>query len=139
MDAKEAMDVILKNSLTVQKLVELRNPRPAEPVVPPKSAEEEEEIFAGIKRNSLEYAAVQAKKRKTSFIGKRIAKHFEIEDDQGRKVMDLFFGTVKEYVEMDSWWHVEYDDGDNEDLSDSELHTHIQLYDENKSADPKRG
>jgi hypothetical protein len=63
-------------------------------------------------------------------IDKRIAKWF----DDG----NLYFGTVDKVSrqdEKDTWWHVEYDDGDQEDLDYQQILRAFKDYEENKSQD----
>jgi hypothetical protein len=95
-----------------------------------------------IQQKSRNNASIEAKKRaqkdsNTSYVGKRIAKPFEVDDDTGRTVTELFFGTVQVYRNKYSWWNVRYDDGDREDLCEKELNMYLQLYNANQSEDPK--
>lgn len=56
-----------------------------------------------------------------SFIGKKIAKDFD---------GNLYFGTVKDYddSEAPAFWHVEYDDGDEEDYNEKDLIKALKYY-----------
>lgn len=67
-----------------------------------------------------------------TYIGKRIAKWFE--DDE------LYFGTVDQVSRQDekeTWWHVVYDDGDQEEFDIKQLRRALADLEENKSSDPK--
>jgi hypothetical protein len=70
-----------------------------------------------------------------SVVGKRIAKYFEM----GIKELQLFFGTIAEYVQDDGeeWWHIVYDDDDSEDLEVDLLLKALLLYEMQKHEDPK--
>lgn len=46
-----------------------------------------------------------------------------------------FFGTVKNYT--NGFWHIDYDDGDNEDMDADELLSAIKLHREHKKEDPE--
>jgi hypothetical protein len=65
------------------------------------------------------------------YVNKRVAKWFDAE---------LFFGTVK-YIsnpeEKDTWWHITYDDDDEEDFDIRQLRKALKVYAENCSTDPK--
>ena len=73
-------------------------------------------------------AKVNLRKRREEFIrnphvkhvGKRVAKHFDVEADDGDNV---FRGKVMRVVKVDSGqaFHIQYDDGDSEDVSVGEL------------------
>jgi pantothenate kinase type III len=64
------------------------------------------------------------KKDPNHFISKRVAKYFGDE---------LFFGTVTRY--NGKYWHISYDDGDNEDMNVKELHQFLKLYTEESVKD----
>ncbi|KAG7369685.1 type III pantothenate kinase [Nitzschia inconspicua] len=69
-----------------------------------------------------------------AYLNKRIAKWFE--DDE------LYFGTIDQVSRQDekeTWWHVVYDDGDEEELEIRQLRRALQDYEINKSADVKLG
>jgi FtsZ-interacting cell division protein ZipA len=70
-----------------------------------------------------------------SFVGKRIAKYFEM----GAKELQLFFGTIAEYVQDDNeeWWHIVYDDDDSEDMEPGPLLKALLVYKKQKHEDPK--
>lgn len=143
MDAKNAAAVLESKSPAVQALVESRKPPPpkapvaaAAPPPPPEGAGGE--------------SPPPAKKRKTSeaakppppppvdpnsYVGKRLAKHFEIDSEDGGAALVPFFGVITEYVEGEKWWHVVYDDDDNEDLFEEELLECFALYEKTKSGD----
>jgi hypothetical protein len=66
------------------------------------------------------------------FLGRRIAKYFE---------RDLYFGTVdhitnEEDAGEEEWWHILYDDGDEEDLDYLQLKEALILYEEHYKEDP---
>jgi hypothetical protein len=138
-DAVEAMDALRKKSNFVRNAVEARIGSSEAPVAP--QARSNVEGLTGQKRKHTDGTKSHLKKKsisdqKPKYINRRIAKLFLV-DDEGAQVMKLFFGTVTEYLEEHSWWHVEYDDGDNEDMSSEELLPYLKLYAENKSEDPK--
>ncbi|KAL3923294.1 MAG: hypothetical protein SGILL_001733 [Bacillariaceae sp.] len=66
------------------------------------------------------------------YINQRVAKWF---DD------DLYFGTIKSISHQgeggDVWWHVLYDDDDQEDFDVRQLRKGLKDYEENQSSDPK--
>ena len=65
------------------------------------------------------------------FLNKRVAKWFE--DDE------LYFGTIDKISRQDekeTWWHVLYDDNDQEEFDIRQVRRALQDYEENKSADP---
>mmetsp|Transcript_18108 Transcript_18108/g.35197 ORF Transcript_18108/g.35197 Transcript_18108/m.35197 type:complete len:583 (+) Transcript_18108:223-1971(+) len=70
------------------------------------------------------------KSHPTELVGRRVAKHFKI--GGSRK---LFFGTVKCYYEESNSWFIEYDDGDEEDYSRSQLINYLKHYDAHKEQD----
>jgi hypothetical protein len=64
------------------------------------------------------------------FLGRRVAKFF------GK---DIFFGTIDFISSLDKgevWWHVLYDDSDQEDLDYKQLKIAILLYEQHERADP---
>jgi hypothetical protein len=139
-DAREAMNELLRKCKTIRNAVESRNERFGEQVAPAPAFANVEGLI-GQKRKHTDGNKSQSKKKsgtsqKANYIDRRIAKHFLVDDD-GAEVTKLFFGTVTEYLKEHSWWHVEYDDGDNEDLSSEELLPYLKLFAENKSEDPK--
>jgi hypothetical protein len=140
-DAEEAIEKLRKASRVIQKHIELQNTAPPKAIAPELTVENFDEKMAALKRKASTNNATAKSKRTMvdpqTYVGKKIAKHFEIEDDNGEKVMSLFVGTVTEYVEKYSWWHIVYEDGDNEDMSVNELLTHIKLYESNEAVDTK--
>jgi hypothetical protein len=65
------------------------------------------------------------------FLNKRVAKWFN--DD------DLYFGTIDAISRQDeneTWWHVLYDDDDQEDFDIRQVRRALQDYEQNKSEDP---
>jgi hypothetical protein len=69
----------------------------------------------------------------TEFINQRVAKWFEDE---------LYFGTIESISNqgdgVETWWHVLYDDDDQEDFDIRQLRKALKDYEENKSSDPKK-
>jgi hypothetical protein len=144
-DVDEAIGILRTTSPTIKSLVASQEQKRAvPPAAPTMTVDNFDEKIESLKRDSLASAkilSVSNKKAKIdpeSFIKKKIAKYFETEDEGGQKVMSLFFGTVIKYVQKTEWWHVEYEDGDNEDMSFEELAHHLKLYESNKSLDTNR-
>jgi hypothetical protein len=140
-DAEEAMDALLKKSEAIRNVIESRN-HPSDAVVVPSAVGRISDRFSGKKQklgegnkshSQMQSGVIQ----KTNYIDRRTAKFFLVEEE-GSQVMKLFFGTVTEYRKEQSWWHVEYDDGDDEDMSTEELLPCLKLYNKNKSKDPKK-
>ena len=50
---------------------------------------------------------------------------------------DIYFGSVTSYGS--GLWHVKYDDEDEEDLDEKEIHEAMDIYEENKEADGGKG
>jgi len=77
-------------------------------------------------------------------VGKRVAKHFEVEADDGD---NIYRGKVTKVVEVDGRDHefrIQYDDGDSEDVTSSELFDMFKLFSvhgekTSKKAAPARG
>ena len=69
----------------------------------------------------------------SDYINKRVAKWF---DD------DLYFGIVESISNQgeggEVWWHILYDDDDQEDFDARQLRKGLKEYEENKSSDPKK-
>jgi hypothetical protein len=67
---------------------------------------------------------------KKSYVNRRIAKLF---DNQ------VYFGTIDRFVNDDSnnnpYWHVQYDDGDDEEFYESDLGQVLELYETEKESD----
>jgi len=77
-------------------------------------------------------------------VGKRVAKHFEVEADDGD---NIYRGKVTKVVEVegrDCEFRIQYDDGDSEDVTSSELFDMFKLFalhgeKTSKKAAPARG
>ena len=138
-DVEEAIVALRKTSPTIQKIVEAQQPAPEESDAPGLTVENFDETMASLKRKHKSNAPKPNKRFAETYPERyekeRIAKFFEISGENGEKDMALFFGTVTKYVPEQKWWHVQYDDGDNEDMSVTELLTHLELYETNKSSD----
>eukprot|EP00584_Thalassiosira_punctigera_P006535 CAMPEP_0172538208 /NCGR_PEP_ID=MMETSP1067-20121228/9646_1 /TAXON_ID=265564 ORGANISM="Thalassiosira punctigera, Strain Tpunct2005C2" /NCGR_SAMPLE_ID=MMETSP1067 /ASSEMBLY_ACC=CAM_ASM_000444 /LENGTH=758 /DNA_ID=CAMNT_0013323661 /DNA_START=132 /DNA_END=2408 /DNA_ORIENTATION=+ len=67
-----------------------------------------------------------------SFVRRRIAKDFDGE---------LYFGTIMEYDDSETpvYWHVEYDDGDEEDYSKKDLIKALKYYEVKGKQDANKG
>lgn len=134
-DVEEAIAALRKVSPTIMKSLEAQQPAPKESDAPELTVENFNETMATMKRKNMasvpktnkRFAAMNPEK----YENERIAKYFDLGDSN----MALFYGTVTKYVPEEKWWHVEYDDGDNEDMSVNELITHLQLYAENRDND----
>ena len=133
-DVAETIALLLRASPTLREAESLRKPAAED-----RGAAE----LATLKRKNKSTATSSNKRIATAgpvgheMKNRRIAKYFENTDDNGDKSMSIFFGTVTQYVEEQNWWHITYDDGDNEDMSVNELTTHLLLYEENKNLDEK--
>lgn len=133
-DVAETIALLLRASPTLREAESLRKPAAED-----RGAAE----LTTLKRKNKSTATSSNKRIATAgpvgheMKNRRIAKYFENTDDNGDKSMSIFFGTVTQYVEEQNWWHITYDDGDNEDMSVNELTTHLLLYEENKNLDEK--
>jgi hypothetical protein len=134
-DVEEAIAALRKTSPTIRKIVEAQKPSPEQRDAPELTVDNFDATMASLKRKNMANAPKTNKRfaamNPESYEKERIAKYFEIDENK----MALFFGTVTKYVHEEKWWHVEYDDGDNEDMSVNELMTHLELYEANKSSD----
>jgi hypothetical protein len=105
--------------------------------------EEEEEEEQGGDEEPIEWTTNHPK------IGARVAAHFDVDDvdDSGsaskkggkrRKVKKVFCGTVKKYApesapgENDELFHIQWDDGDEEDYDVNDLKRGEELFNSNK-------
>lgn len=77
------------------------------------------------------------KKDPRAILGKRVAKYFD---------RNLFFGTVKNIVDdvvdedaNEVWWHILYDDDDEEDMDAQQVRTGLKLYIEHCEKDLRGG
>jgi len=78
-------------------------------------------------------ASKQKKTKKVdpkSYINHRLCKFF------GDNESDLFFGIIASYDEKVNFWHVDYDDGDEEEYDENDVKQGIALYERNKDLDP---
>lgn len=89
-------------------------------------------------KRSSSSAQSTAKKQKQlqpdpkSHLNRRVCKFF------GEDETDLFFGVVTSYNEKVKFWHVDYDDGDEEEFDLDDVNKGIDLYARNKDLDPNR-
>jgi hypothetical protein len=138
-DVEEAIAAFRKLSPTIRKLVEAQETALEQSDAMELTVENFDETMASYKRKNIASAPKRSKRYATmnpeKYEKERIAKYFDIGGENGETNMVLFFGTVTQYVEEEKWWHVEYDDGDNEDMSANELMTHLELYEANKTSD----
>lgn len=83
------------------------------------------------------------KKAKTagSYIGERVAKVFDLEDETGQPFQEIYFGNIDRYVSAadveNPLWHVQYDDDDEEEFDEKDVKASIKLYAKEKKNDPK--
>lgn len=86
------------------------------------------------KRASSSSSTPKQKKPKTTdpktYINRRLCKFF------GEDESDLFFGIVASYDEKVNFWHIDYDDGDEEEYDENDVKKGIELYQRNKDLDP---
>lgn len=86
------------------------------------------------KRSSSQSSTPKSKKPKKqdpkSFINRRLCKYF------GENESDLFFGIIASYDEKVNFWHVDYDDGDEEEFDENDVKQGLALYERNKDLDP---
>ena len=76
----------------------------------------------------------------TKYINNRIAKLFYVEASNAieEKKTDIFFGTVDRLTHNDPpVWHVQYDDGDEEEFFEKELVKALKFYKRNRDNDPQ--
>jgi hypothetical protein len=138
-DVEEAIAALRKFSPTIRKSLKSQQPIPKPKDVTELTVENFAETMASHKRKNMANAPKTNKRtadmNPERYENERIAKYFDIGSESGEANMSLFFGTVTKYVKEEKWWHIEYDDGDNEDMSVNELLTHLELYAANKSSD----
>jgi hypothetical protein len=88
--------------------------------------------------NDLQHALILHSKHKgKDYVGRRVAKYFVVEHDQPEV---LFFGTVdKASMERanGTFWHVTYDDGDEDDYHIQDIKAGIMLYNRHKKTDAR--
>jgi len=128
---------LVQNSLSIQeRKKELDSARSISSVLgkPP-------EAEKGKKRSREEISSSVAKKKQRnpkSFLGHRVAKYFPGAEEGDEEV--LYFGTIDYISNHDDdevWWHVQYDDDDQEDWDESDLRRGIKLYARHKDEDTK--
>ncbi|KAL7544124.1 hypothetical protein ACHAXR_013528 [Thalassiosira sp. AJA248-18] len=76
--------------------------------------------------------------KKNDHVGKRVAKHFEVEADDGD---NIFRGNVVKVIDAEGGGHdfrIQYDDGDSEDVSTSELYDMVKMYAIHGEKKPKK-
>mmetsp|Transcript_106478 Transcript_106478/g.159276 ORF Transcript_106478/g.159276 Transcript_106478/m.159276 type:complete len:667 (-) Transcript_106478:119-2119(-) len=75
-----------------------------------------------------------------AYLGRRIAKAFEQENDEGKIVTEIFFGTIDKIAKDTGvmLWHVQYDDDDEEEFDEKDIESAIRLYQVEQGGDPKR-
>jgi len=71
------------------------------------------------------------KREPKMFVNRRLGKFF------GDNETDLFFGVITSYDEKVKFWHIDYDDGDEEEYDENDVLTGLELYDRHKDLDPK--
>jgi hypothetical protein len=86
-----------------------------------------------------------AKKAKTVvkrnvYLGERVAKVFEQEDEMGQPFQEIYFGNIDRYVATSDsenpLWHVQYDDDDEEEFDEKDVKASLKLYIKEKKNDP---
>jgi hypothetical protein len=147
-DAGEAAAALEAKSATVKKRLKARKPPPA-PVPPPPAPPVKDaagQLPRSKKRKTVEPPAAPPPPVRppgapdpNSYVGRRLAKHFEVDGVKGAKELLLFFGKVTAYFASDSWFRVVYDDNDTEDLFEEELLEFFALYDKVQDQDRLRG
>lgn len=137
-DVEEGIAALRKTSPAIRQLVESLRPAPVQTDAPAMTVGNFNESMASLKRKSMANAPKTSKRfaamNPEKYESLRIAKYFQI-GENGEDKMALYFGTITKYLQEQKWWHIEYDDGDNEDMSINELMTHLELYEENKNSD----
>ena len=95
------------------------------------------------RQSTLNMASKRARRGvqdKTIYINKRVAKAFDQEDENGKVIQEIFFGTVDRLsgdVEP-QLWHVQYDDDDEEEFDERDIKRALKLYEQHSEDDPKR-
>jgi hypothetical protein len=79
--------------------------------------------------------------KRSKYLGERVAKVFEQEDETGQPFRQLYFGNIDRYVatadESNPLWHVQYDDDDEEEFDEKDVTSAIKLYAKEKKNDPQ--
>lgn len=78
--------------------------------------------------------------KKTMYLNRRIAKAFQQEDENGKLVDEIFYGTIDKLVHESEpvFWHVQYDDDDEEEFDESDVKAAIRLYAIHEKDDPRK-
>jgi hypothetical protein len=79
--------------------------------------------------------------KRSLYLGERVAKVFEQEDETGQPFQELYFGNIDRHVSTSDnenpLWHVQYDDDDEEEFDEKDVKAAIKLYVKEKINDPK--
>ena len=81
-------------------------------------------------------------RRGDAVVGRRFAKYFNMQCDDEDDFEQLFFGTVTKKITSETkplHYRVQFDDGDSLDMDIPEIQEGLDLYDEMKSKDKKKG
>jgi len=62
------------------------------------------------------------------YLDMKVAKYFTLENDEGQMEDVLFLGKVQTYDRKSKFWHIVYEDGDEEDFDEEDLKKGIALY-----------
>jgi hypothetical protein len=77
---------------------------------------------------------------RTRYLGERVAKVFEQEDEMGQPFQEIYFGTIDQYVatsdDQNPLWHVQYDDDDEEEFDEKDVLASLKFYTKEKKNDP---
>ena len=72
------------------------------------------------------------------YVGQRIAKYFDDPTPENPNQQVIYFGTIDKVDKDNSFWHVRYDDDDDEEFDFREIRAGILFYAKNKKDDPNR-
>mmetsp|Transcript_46092 Transcript_46092/g.112577 ORF Transcript_46092/g.112577 Transcript_46092/m.112577 type:complete len:664 (-) Transcript_46092:284-2275(-) len=81
-------------------------------------------------------------RRADAVVGRRFAKYFNMQCDDENDFEKLFFGTVTKKIASETkplHYRVQFDDGDSLDMDIPEIQEGLDLYDEMKAKDKKKG
>eukprot|EP00934_Nitzschia_sp_Nitz4_P001628 Nitzschia sp. Nitz4//scaffold222_size33694//3280//5255//NITZ4_007860-RA/size33694-augustus-gene-0.21-mRNA-1//1//CDS//3329542585//1628//frame0 len=132
--AGELADKLAKDSVAVQTRIKEAEAAPVPPVAV--AAEKRPLVPSVVEPPKTKKARRSSPKEKqASYINQRVAKHFPAPNSSGVLEDELYFGTVSEFKA--GYWHIVYDDDDEEDFDETELKTAILLYDQHRQEDPK--
>ena len=78
--------------------------------------------------------------KRTMYINRRIAKAFQQEDENGKLIDEIFFGTIDKICHDDEpiYWHVQYDDDDEEEFDERDIKSGLELYARHEMSDPRK-